>query len=86
MIGRIAPRPTSFGRYPFRALRRAHEMSPRVATFLLPGRVRKPKLSDMGVSLDGDDRAWLYRNAMRDVWKRTPGALEWAKQVLVGGG
>ena len=68
------------------ALKRAHEMSPRVATFLLPGRVRKPKLSDMGVSLDGDDRAWLYRDAMRDVWKRTPGALEWAKQVLVGGG
>lgn len=67
------------------ALTRAHEMSPRVAAFLLPGRVRKPELSDMGVSLDGDDRAWLYRDAMRDVWKRTPGALEWAKQLLVGG-
>ncbi len=68
------------------ALRRAHEMSPRVAAFLLPGRVRKPKLSDLGVSLDGDDRAWLYRDTMRDVWKRTPGALEWVKQVLMGGG
>lgn len=67
------------------ALRRAHEMSPRVVSFLLPGRVRKPELSDMGVSLDGDDRAWLYRDAMRDVWKRTPGALGWAKKLLVGG-
>ena len=68
------------------ALKRADEMSPRVAAFLLPGRVRKPQLSDMGVSLDGDDRAWLYREAMRDVWKQTPGALEWAKKVLAGGG
>jgi len=68
------------------ALRRADDMSPRVAAFLLPGRVRKPKLSDMGVSLDGDDRAWLYRDAMRDVWKGSPGALEWAKRVLIGGG
>jgi tetratricopeptide (TPR) repeat protein len=68
------------------ALKRAHKMSPKVAGFLLPGRVRKPQLSDMGVSLDGDDRAWLYRDAMREVWKRTPGALEWAQKVLGGGG
>jgi tetratricopeptide (TPR) repeat protein len=67
------------------ALKRAHAMSPRVAGFLLPGRVRKPQLSDLGVSLDGDDRAWLYRDAMREAWKRTPGALEWAKKVLGGG-
>ena len=28
----------------------------------------------------------FYRDAMRDVWKQTPGALEWVKQVLIGGG
>jgi hypothetical protein len=64
------------------ALRRAHAHVPRVARFLLPGRVRKPRLHAHGVSLDGDDRAWLYRDAMRAVWQRAPGALDWAKKVL----
>jgi hypothetical protein len=61
-------------------------MSPRVAKYLLAGRVRKPKMSDMGVSFDGDDRAWLYRDAARSLWKETPGALEWAKKALGTGG
>jgi hypothetical protein len=64
------------------ALKRAHRHTPRVARFLLPARVRRPKLSAVGVSLDGDDRAWVYRDAMRALWQRTPGALQWAAKVL----
>lgn len=64
------------------ALRRAHELNPAVVRFLLPARVRKPKLSERGVSLGGDDQAWLYRDSMRALWRDSPGALEWAKKVL----
>lgn len=66
------------------ALRRAGEMSRRGLRYLLPGRIRKPKMGSMGASFDGDDRAWLYRQSMRPVWTETPGALDWAKKVLAG--
>lgn len=68
------------------ALRRAHGLSPRVKAYLLPKRARKPKMSDIGVSFDGDDRAWLYRDSARRLWEETPGAIEWAKTVLGGKG
>ncbi len=67
------------------ALQRADSTSPRVKAYLLPKRVRKPKMSDIGVSFDGDDRAWLYRDSARGLWEETPGALEWAKKVLQRG-
>ncbi|MCC7464238.1 MAG: SEC-C domain-containing protein [Gammaproteobacteria bacterium] len=68
-------------------LQRAHRATPRIAAFLLPARVRKPKLSDQGVTLDGPDRAWLYRDAMRASWQAAPGALAWVRKVTgLGGG
>ncbi|MFO1375614.1 MAG: SEC-C domain-containing protein [Steroidobacteraceae bacterium] len=64
------------------ALREAHRRMPKVARYLLPSRVRKPKFSPYGVQVGGDDQAWLYREAMREVWKSTAGALAWASQVV----
>jgi tetratricopeptide (TPR) repeat protein len=44
-------------------------------------RMARPKLTPGGVTLGGDDQAWLYREEMRDVWQQTPGALDWLKQA-----
>jgi len=44
-------------------------------------RVRTPKLDPKGVLYGGDDQAWFYRDAMRDVWMETAGAIDWLKQA-----
>lgn len=64
-----------------RALRSAHLESPRVTRFVIQKRIARPTLSEHGVSLDGDDRGWLYREDMRSTWAATPGALDWAAKV-----
>ncbi len=43
------------------ALQSAHREMPRVTRYLLEKRIARPKLSEHGVSFDGDDRGWLYR-------------------------
>jgi len=63
------------------ALYVAMEDLPKVALYLTAKRVRTPKLDPMGVQYGGDDQAWLYRDAMREVWLETPGAIDWLKQV-----
>ena len=55
----------------------ALEDLPKVPRYLSAKRIRKPKLDPHGVLIGGNDQAWLYREEMRDVWKSTPGALEW---------
>ena len=35
----------------------------------------EPELLDFGYRVGGEDEAWLYREAMLDVWQRTPDAL-----------
>ena len=35
-----------------------------------------PDRNPYGVILGGEEEAWLYREAMRQAWKETPGALE----------
>ena len=63
------------------ALRDAIRNLPKVVRFLTAKRVRKPKLDPTGVTVGGDDQAWLYRRTMYDAWLSTPGALEWLKQA-----
>lgn len=63
------------------ALRDAMRNLPRVVRFLTAKRVREPKLDPTGVTVGGDDQAWLYRRTMYDAWLSTPGALEWLKQA-----
>jgi tetratricopeptide (TPR) repeat protein len=64
------------------ALCTAMEDLPKVARYLTAKRVRTPKLDPMGVQFGGDDQAWLYRDAMRDVWVETTGAIDWLKQAV----
>jgi len=63
------------------ALCTAMEDLPKVARYLTAKQVRTPKLDLMGVQFGGDDQAWFYRDAMRDVWLETAGAIDWLKQA-----
>jgi tetratricopeptide (TPR) repeat protein len=63
------------------ALYAAMEDFPKVVHYLTAKRVRAPKLSPVGVQYGGDDQAWLYREAMRDLWLETPGAIDWLKRT-----
>jgi tetratricopeptide (TPR) repeat protein len=64
-----------------RVLREAHADLPHVVRYLSLKRIRQPELSDYGISLGGEDQAWLYRDAMRDTWEATAGALQWLKKM-----
>ena len=63
------------------ALYTAMENLPKVVRYLTAKRVRTPKLDPKGVLYGGDDQAWFYRDAMRDVWMETAGAIDWLKQA-----
>ena len=54
---------------------------PRIPRFLLRKRIKRPVLSAAGFTPGGDDQAWLYREAMRDVWAAEPGLLAWVKKL-----
>lgn len=62
-----------------RALRTAQSDLPKTAQYLLPARIRRPKLQQGTIEIGGDDQAWFYRDEMRSVWQQTPGALEWLR-------
>ena len=62
-----------------RALHTARSDLPKTAQYLLPVRIRRPRLAQGTIELGGDDQAWLYRDEMRAVWQQTPGALEWLR-------
>ena len=59
----------------------AMERLPRIPLFLLRKRIKRP-LSDPAEFMPGsDNQAWLYREAMRDVWAAEPGLLAWMKKL-----
>ena len=62
-----------------RALHTARSDLPKTAQYLLPARVRRPRVAQGTIEVGGDDQAWLYRDEMRAVWQQTPGALEWLR-------
>jgi hypothetical protein len=62
-----------------RALDTARSDLPKTAQYLLPARIRRPKLQQGTIEVGGDDQAWFYRDEMRSVWQQTPGALEWLR-------
>jgi tetratricopeptide (TPR) repeat protein len=62
-----------------RALSTARSDLPKTAQYLLPARIRRPRILHDRIEVGGDDQAWLYRDEMRAVWQQTPGALEWLR-------
>ena len=63
------------------ALRTAVDRLPRIPRYLTRKRIKRPRLSPAGVTPGGEDQAWMYREAMRDVWEAEPGILRWLKRV-----
>ncbi|MTW19556.1 hypothetical protein [Allochromatium palmeri] len=64
-------------------LKTAIRRLPRIPRYLTRKRIKQPRLNPLGVTLGGEDQAWLYREAMRDVWAAEPGVLDWLKRCLV---
>ena len=59
------------------ALAEARDSLPLVLDFLARDTVRRPALSDDGsYVVGGKDQAWFYREAMRDTWLQTEGAMD----------
>jgi tetratricopeptide (TPR) repeat protein len=64
-------------------LKTAIRRLPRIPHYLTRKRIKQPRLNPLGVTFGGEDQAWLYREAMRDVWAAEPGVLDWLKRCLV---
>ncbi len=62
------------------ALETAIKRLPKIVRYLRSKRVKKPKFDLNRIQYGGDDQAWLYRDAMRDIWEGTPGVLDWLKK------
>lgn len=65
-----------------RVLSSAVDRLPRIPRFLLRKRIKRPALDEAGFTPGGEDQAWLYREAMRDVWEAEPGLMSWMKKRL----
>ncbi len=64
-------------------LKTAIHRLPRIPHYLTRKRIKQPRLSPLGITPGGDDQAWLYREAMLDVWAAEPGILAWLKRCTV---
>ena len=53
----------------------------KIPSYLQRDRVPQPEFSPHGITLGGNDEAWLYRREMRATWKATPGAIPWLVKV-----
>ena len=63
------------------ALRTAARRLPRIPPYLVRKRIKRPRMSPVGFTPGGEDQAWMYREAMRDVWEAEPGLLKWVKRI-----
>jgi tetratricopeptide (TPR) repeat protein len=54
---------------------------PRIPHYLTRKRIKRPRLAPSGAPPGGDDQAWMYREAMRDVWEAEPGILAWLRRL-----
>lgn len=57
------------------AVQRAVDAFPEVRRYLMRERAAQPAIDPVGVRFGGKDQAWLYRDAMRDIWLLHPTAL-----------
>jgi hypothetical protein len=54
---------------------------PRIPHYLTRKRIKRPRLGGTDKAPGGDDQAWMYREAMRDVWAAEPGVLAWLRRM-----
>lgn len=58
-------------------LRTAVEAYPKVWKMLHAAKPKQPRMTGYGITVGGDDEAWLYRDMHVDLWRST-GALRWS--------
>jgi tetratricopeptide (TPR) repeat protein len=61
---------------------RAFDQLPNVAKALVRSSMKQPEMNPNGIRIGGADQAWLYRDAMRDEWRKTRGILTWMKGLM----
>ena len=61
------------------ALRTAIDRLPEVPRYLLKPGLKAPKLHPTGMRVGGRDQAWLYAQDAGQLWRDTPGALDWLR-------
>jgi hypothetical protein len=54
---------------------------PRIPQYLTRKRIKRPRFNPPDTPPGGDDQAWMYREAMRDVWAAEPGILAWLRRL-----
>ncbi|UHD18751.1 SEC-C domain-containing protein [Thiocapsa bogorovii] len=54
---------------------------PRIPQYLTRKRIKRPRFAPPDTLPGGDDQAWMYREAMRDVWAAEPGILAWLRRL-----
>ncbi|MFB1488788.1 MULTISPECIES: hypothetical protein [unclassified Thiocapsa] len=54
---------------------------PRIPHYLTRKRIKRPRFAPPDTIPGGDDQAWMYREAMRDVWAAEPGVLAWLRRL-----
>jgi tetratricopeptide (TPR) repeat protein len=64
-----------------KALAAAVADRPRVVRALVEDDVAEPRMREGWLTVGGEDEAWLYRQAMRETWQATPGALEHLRRL-----
>jgi pantoate--beta-alanine ligase len=62
------------------ALQAAVGRLPSIPWYLTRRRVKRPTLTADDTAADGEGQAWLYREAMGDIWAAEPGLLAWMKR------
>jgi tetratricopeptide (TPR) repeat protein len=58
----------------------ARQSNPYVPEYLLDQDAEAPELDAFGVTIGGPDEAWEYAQAYGDIWRATPGALDWLRR------
>jgi tetratricopeptide (TPR) repeat protein len=62
-------------------LKTAVNRLPRIPQYLTRKRIKRPRFAPPDTLPGGDDQAWMYREAMRDVWAAEPGILAWLRRL-----
>lgn len=63
-------------------LAKAHATNKHVLGMLRRARVRRPEINEYGITLGGEDQAYVYWAEMHDVWARETGLLDWVRRQI----
>ncbi|MFH1912961.1 MAG: SEC-C domain-containing protein [Pseudomonadota bacterium] len=62
--------------------KQAFKRLPNIANALVRSSMKQPEMNPHGIRIGGPDQAWLYRDAMRNEWRKSCGILTWMKELM----